>query len=74
VNVVRETAMKYGRRRRRIGNSFRTIPSSYESAVIELHPKLCDANKCINLLKSAELANYEVLRETEDFMVVYFRR
>jgi FkbM family methyltransferase len=45
-----------------------------ESAVFELHPKVCDSNKCIHLLKSAKLVQYEVLRKTDDFIVAYFRR
>lgn len=45
-----------------------------ESAVFELHPKVCDTNRCINLLKSAGFVHCELLRKTEDFMVAHFLR
>ncbi|MGA7792911.1 MAG: FkbM family methyltransferase, partial [Candidatus Acidiferrales bacterium] len=45
-----------------------------ESAVFELHPEVCDTDRCIHLLKAAGLARCEFLRKTKDVMVAYFLR
>ena len=43
-------------------------------AAMELHPKLCNTKQCIDILKDAGLAHNEILRSTDDFIVVYFWR
>ena len=45
-----------------------------ESAVFELHPKVCDTDRCVHLLNEAGFVRYELLRKTEDFMVAHFLR
>ena len=54
--------------------NYADLLGNVEAAVFELHPKICDSKKCIGLLKGAKLLQCDVLRQTEDFMVAYFRR
>lgn len=45
-----------------------------QSAVFELHPEICDTERCIQLLAAAGLTHQELLRKETDFSVVYFWR
>jgi FkbM family methyltransferase len=43
-------------------------------AVFEIHPQLCDYDKCIQLLESTGLKQSKVLRQTTGFVVIHFWR
>ena len=54
--------------------NYMDLLKNVKAAVFELHPQLCDSDKCIQLLESTGLKQSKILRQTASFVVIHFWR